>query len=129
MKIYLSPEQKVRNIKKIFQRSFPYLKLEFFRKKHRPGEISVRKEIVPDSAMLIEVCGVMREGEIEIRPGQTISDIEQLFQEHFNLPVQIFRKTKFSWLQTANSDQYTLEKLNRMGKEASGGFFDKVVLL
>lgn len=129
MKIYLSPEQKVRNIKKIFQRSFPYLKLEFFRKKHRPGEISINKEIVPDSEMLIEVSGVMREGEIEIRPGQTIAEIEQLFQQRFNLPVQIFRKTKFSWLETSHSDQFTLEKLNRMGKEASGGLFDRVILL
>ncbi|HEY9364146.1 MAG TPA: hypothetical protein VIQ00_12845 [Chitinophagaceae bacterium] len=129
MKIYLSAEWKIKDVKKRFEKSFPYLKLEFFRKKHAPGKGNLKRDIVPGSATLIEISGVMKEGEIEINPRQTVADIEQQFQKGFNLPVQVFRKTKFSWIETIRTDKLTLEKQNLMGRQDCGSVFNREILL
>ena len=120
MKLYLSPEVKIKDLKKSFENSFPYLKIEFLKKSHLPEEGSPKKDIVTDSSSLIEVADVMREGEIEIRPDQTVAEVEQVFQTKFYLPVQIFRKSNSVWIETTTTDNFTLEKQNKMGMEACG---------
>ena len=105
------------------------MKLEFFKKKHGIEKGNPSKDIVSDNATLLEVTGVMKEGQIEIKPGHTVAELEQLFQSGFNLPVQVFRKTRFSWLETTKSDHLSLQKQNRMGKEACDVSFAKNVLL
>ena len=129
MKLYLSPETRIKEIKKSFQEYFPYLKLEFFREKHKPEEGNSKKDIIVDSATLIDVTGVMKEGEVNITSDETVEDLEQLFQNKFNLPVQVFRKTRYSWIETTKTDNLTLGKQNRMGKDACGARFDFPILL
>jgi hypothetical protein len=129
MKIYLSAEWKIKDVKKKFEKSFPYLKLEFFRKKHAPGKGNLKMDIVPGSATLIEISGVMKEGEIEINPRQTVADVEQCFQNCFNLPVQVFRKTKFSWIETTRTDRLTLENQNLIGRQACDAIYEREILL
>ena len=129
MKLYLSPESRIKEIKKSFEQYFPYLKLEFFSKKHDLRQGNPKKDIVFDTATLIDVTGVMREDEIEISFNETVAELEQLFQNKFNLPVQVFRKTKYSWIETTKTDNLTLGKQNRMGKDACGARFDFPILL
>ncbi|MFL5808011.1 MAG: hypothetical protein ACJ749_00740 [Flavisolibacter sp.] len=128
MKLQLSADTRFRDVKKVFENSFPYLKLEFFRKKHGIQDGNIKNDIVVDRDTIIHVAGA-REGEIEVKPWQTVAELEQVFQTKFYLPVHVFRKTKFSWTDTATTDQFTLEKQNRMGREACDKFYDKVELL
>lgn len=118
MKVHLSPDQQISDVKKNFECVFPYLKLEFFRKPHIPHESNFRNDILPESTKLVQVSPVLREADIEIVPGQTVSEVEQMFQTEYNLPVQIFRRTRLSWVETTKTDDLTLEKQNNMGKEA-----------
>ena len=129
MKLHLSPDAKITDITKQFKKAFPYLKLEFFRKKHKIQEGNTNKEMISQHATLIDVTGVMKEGEVEISPGQTVAEVEQLFQSKFNLPVQIFRRAKHSWIETTKTDQLTLQTQNGMGREASNAIYDEVALL
>ncbi|MGZ8537369.1 MAG: hypothetical protein ACXWV9_03850 [Flavisolibacter sp.] len=129
MKIQLSHNVKIRDIKKEFEKSFPYLKLEFFKKKHGIEKGNPYKDMVFDDATLLDVTGVMREGEIAIRPWQSVAEVEQLFQSKFNLPVQIFRKTRHSWIETTKSDHQTMQYQNKMGREACDAMYRKNVLL
>ena len=129
MKLYLSHDTKVSELKKSFQDHYPYLKIEFFRTRHSLGEGSTWNEMVPGSATLIEVTGQLREGEIEIKPGYKVFEVEQLFQNSFGLPVQIFRKTRFSWIETTKTDHLNLKKQNDMGKENCHAIYDEEVLL
>jgi hypothetical protein len=129
MKLLLTADKKIRELKKDFEHSFPYLKLEFFKKSHGFREASSRMDLVPDNVTLIQVAGIMKAGEVEIKPWQSVAEVEQLFQSRFYLPVQIFRKTKFSWIETTKTDHLTLEKQNRMGREACGAVYDEAELL
>ncbi|MGZ5191230.1 MAG: hypothetical protein ACXWCZ_09440 [Flavisolibacter sp.] len=129
MKIYLSPHSRIWDIKKKFENSLPYLKLEFFKKKHTFQQGNERKDMVPNNATLIEVTDKMKSGEIEFTTWQTVAEVEQLFQSKFNLQVQIFRKTRYSALETIKTDYLTLEKQNKMGREACHEMYDEVALL
>jgi hypothetical protein len=129
MKLQLSADKKIRTLKKDFEHSFPYLKLEFFKKTPEFREASPRIDLVPDNATLIQVAGIMKEGQIEFKPWQSVAEFQQLFQSRFYLSVQVFRKTKFSWIETTTTDDLSLEKQNRMGRQACGAAYDKVEIL
>ena len=125
MKLHISPDLKIKDIQNEFRKSFPYLKLGFFGKNHTVKEPSLMKDIVPDTASLMEISGIMSEGEIEIRPGQTVAELEQLFQNKFSLFVQVFRKMGFAWIETTKTNYLTLEKQIEMGKES----LDPIIIL
>lgn len=119
MKLYISANLKVGDIKEAFHAEFPFLKLEFFKKKHKTGEGTLLSEIKTDDTLLVDILGVMREGEIEITPTQTVNELEQLLQRKYNLPVQVFRQMGNLWIETTETDKFTLERQNRIGQEAT----------
>ena len=118
MEIVLTYQETVKEIKKQFNCVFPYLKLEFFCEPHVAGQGSPFSKMIPPSTLLGEISGILREGEISIKPNQTVKDVEQTFQRSFGLPVQVFRKQKDVWLETTNTDYLTLEEQNDMGHRA-----------
>ena len=119
MEIVLTYQETVKDIKKQFNCIFPYLKLEFFCEPHVVGQGSPFSKMVPPSTLLGEISGILREGEISIRPDQPVKEVEQTFQRHFGLPVQVFRRQKDVWLETTSTDYLTLEEQNEMGRRAS----------
>ena len=129
MKTFLSSDLKVKDVKREFGREFLYLKIEFARKKHELQKGSAGDEFVSSTSKLINVSGIMREGEIIIRSTQTINEIEQLFQSKFYLPVKIFQKTMSGWIETTETSYFSLAKQNRMGREACNAMYDEEVLL
>lgn len=128
MKLYLSSNVKIKDIQKKFKNSFPYLKLEFF-KKHAFAKGNPNNNIVSANSTLIDVTGVTIDGEIQIKGRQTVAELEELFQSRFNLPVQIFRKIRYSWIDITKTDHLQLQKHNIMGREACSSMYDEVVLL
>lgn len=119
MEIVLTYQEKVKDIKKQFNCVFPYLKLEFFIEPHVVGEGSPFLKMVPPSTLLGEITGILREGEIVLKPDDTVKDVEQAFQRSFGLPVQVFRKQNEVWLETTSTDYLTLAEQNEMGRRAS----------
>jgi len=129
MRLFLSAGQTVKDVNRIFNDRFPYLRLEFFLEKPFVPNSDPTVKIVPGNTALKSISGIMKEGEIEITANQTISDIEQQFQEKFRLPVQVYRKSRIGWLKTIQSDGYTLGKQNKMGRMESNAMYDKKELL
>lgn len=122
MKIYLSPKVRIQDIKNTFKNEFPYLKIEFFKRKGEPGEGKIRELVIPDSTSIMELTGLVK-GEIEILPSQKVKEVEQIFQSEFNLPVHIFRKAKRIWVDTTKTGYLSLEKQN-----IKSMFGDEVIL-
>ena len=129
MKLFLSPDLKVNKVKREFEREFPYLKIEFARKKNELLPESPVAEIISPARKLINVSGIMREGEIIIKSTQTVNEIVQLFQSKFFLPVQIFRKTMCGWVETTDTGDFSLAKNNRIAREVCNAMYDEEVLL
>jgi hypothetical protein len=99
---------------------YPYLKLEFFSKKHAVNGASAKKYIEPNTKTLGE-CGSIHasRAEINITPQMTVADLEQSLSNNYGLSVQVFRKSGKVWLETTFTDGWTLEEQNMQGEELS----------
>ena len=124
MKILLYSNRTVEAVKEEFSTAYPYLKISFYTRT-QVAEGAFTAEVDP-STELIEISGVLREGDIEINPTDTIKEVEQKFEKQYGLPVQIFRKQNGSWLNTAITDDLTLQEQNLWGREASKPLKTKV---
>jgi hypothetical protein len=118
MELVLTYQETVKDIKKQFSSLFPYLKLECFTEPHVAGQGSPYRKMVPQSTQLGEIDGILREGELALKPDTTVKELELAFQQGFGLPVQVFRKQKEVWIETTRTDNLTLAEQNQMGREA-----------
>lgn len=124
MKILLYSNRTVEEIKEEFSAAYPYLKISFYTKKQE-AEGALTEEVDP-STELIEVSGVLKEGDIDINPTDTIKEVERKFEKQYGLPVHIFRKQNGAWMNTTITDDLTLQEQNLWGREASKPLKTKV---
>lgn len=114
MKLFLSTESTLRDINKEFQRHFPCLKLEFYRCNHQPGGSSSFDNRISSKQPLKNISDLVP-AYINIDPMDTVAEVEQRFQNKFGLPVQVFRRAGEVWVETVQTDNFTLQKQNSMG--------------
>lgn len=119
MKVIINDKRKIFAIQEEFNALFPYLKLEFFSKPHKPGGASPKKFVKHNSKTLGECRTLHNNGKITITPEMTVSDLEQSFGDIYGLGVQVFRQSGKVWLETTVTDHWTLEEQNRQGEALS----------
>ena len=119
MKVPVNDKRKIFAIQEEFNALFPYLKLEFFSKPHKPGGASAKKFVKHNSKTLGECRTVHNNGNITITPEMTVLDLEQCFGDVYGLGVQVFRQSGKVWLETTVTDHWTLEEQNRQGEALS----------
>ncbi len=119
MKITINDNRKIFAIQEAFTHAFPFLKLEFFAKSHKPGGASAKKLIKHPSKTLGECRTVHNTGSITITGNTTVGELEQRFFDIYGLGVQVFRKSGKIWLETTVTDAWTLDRQNREGESLS----------
>lgn len=119
MKITINDKRKIQTIQEEFNEAFPYLKLEFFSRPHKPGAGSAKKFVKHNSKTLGECRTIHNTGKISITPSMTVADLEQKFNEVYGLGVQVFRKSGKVWLETTVTDGWSLEEQNIQGEALS----------
>jgi len=118
MKLEITKSKKAREIKDRFNKNFPFLKIEFFSRQHAPGEATPQNNLIKEDITLGQINQALEEGSISISSHDSVSSLEQAFQEKFGLSVQVFRKQKTAWIETTRTDLLTLEEQNKKGQEA-----------
>jgi hypothetical protein len=119
MKLAINDKRKIFAIQDEFNALFPYLKLEFFAKPHKPGGASAKKLMKSNSKTLGECRTIHSDGKITITAEMTVSDLEQSFSDVYGLGVQVFRQSGKVWLETTVTDHWTLDEQNRQGEALS----------
>ena len=117
MKITINDRRKIHEIQESFSEVFPYLKLEFFSKPHKPGDASPKKFMKSSSKTIGECRTVHSNGTMTILPKMQVLDLEKGFSDTFGLSVQVFRKSGNAWLEVTSTGGWTLEEENRVGEE------------
>jgi len=117
MKITINDRRKIHEIQESFSEVFPYLKLEFFSKPHKPGNASPKKFMKSSSKTIGECRTVHSNGTMTILPKMQVLDLEKGFSDTFGLSVQVFRKSGNAWLEVTSTGGWTLEEENRVGEE------------
>lgn len=103
----------VSQIKSEFNNRFPYLKIAFYTKKHKEGEGTDPIHEIAANLHLNSVRDSEHEGVINISPEMSTGELEQAFEDHFGMHIQIFRKSGDLWLQTTSTDEWSLSEQNK----------------
>ena len=105
---------KASEVKKIFNNQFPFLKIEFFKKKHKALQGSLKKELIAEDFVMNSDSDL-----IEFKEDMLVSELEKQFEDKLKLSVQVFRKSGKSWLETTFTDGWSLKKQNQEGLDLS----------
>jgi hypothetical protein len=115
MELFLSSESTIREINKEFQKRFPFLKLEFYRQRSKTEQYKYWKDKFSGHATLKETGSKLIPAIIKINPSDTVDELEQRLRNNYGLPVQVLRKSGDIWLETLQTNDFTLEKQNSIG--------------
>jgi hypothetical protein len=119
MILTVQPKMKISQLQEEFNRTFPFLKLEFFRHSHKALTGSAKHDLIRLTDTIKITPTKKSIGEISITENMTVIELEQLVSEHFGLSAQVFRKSGKSWLETTVTDDWTLKHQNDQGYELS----------
>ena len=123
MLLYIHDNRTLKELQDDFNLAFPYLRLEFFSKPHGKGVASAEKNKLNNYMQLIAVRASHRNSAVEIQEWHSVKEVEQMLQNDYKLPVQIYHFTRAGWIETIVTDEATLKELNEQGKRAAGEMF------
>ncbi|WEK33872.1 MAG: hypothetical protein P0Y53_15390 [Candidatus Pseudobacter hemicellulosilyticus] len=120
MYLTIRGDRPISEVQSEFSLTFPFLKIEFFRKENvqrqpQPVPVKVPQHLTIRNAWV----GKGSEGVLEIRELMTVSELELGLKEQFGLMAQVFRKSGKVWLSTTITDKWTLKQQNDHGREIS----------
>jgi hypothetical protein len=121
----ISDSKTIRDIQAEFHRTFPGLKIEFYKQAHESGQGSPVKERIDADLKLKFVREVHNKEDFEIDPSMTVASFEQLMADRFGLNVQVFRKSGNLWMQTTSTDHWALREQNRKGSSSESHYNEK----
>ena len=121
----ITDDKKLKDIQREFNEKFPHLKIEFYARRHAPGEGSRLPEQLDVNKTIGEVRTAHAEGDLSIDGHQKVSTLEQHFFEKYGLSTQVFRKSGDLWLQTSTTDHWTLAEQNQKGGSSELHFKEK----
>lgn len=119
MHIEINDKTPLTGIQNVFSDFYPYLKIEFYSRHHKKYEASGEPDQLDPGILIGDIKHTHVSGLLEIKPLYKVADVEEEFRKRFGLSVQIFRKEKSGWQQTAGADDFTLKELNELGRNSS----------
>ena len=115
MELFFSSESTIREINKGFQKRFPFLKLEFYRQQAKTEQYKYWKDKLSAHVTLKETGSKLIPAMIKIDPIDTVDELEQRLRNNYGLFVQVLRKSGDVWLETVQTNDFTLERQNSIG--------------
>ena len=118
MKIEITDHRKIFTVQKEFSELFPFLKIEFFGKPHTSSGAPSTKLISHASKTLGDCRTIHEKGTINISPGMTVRELEQIFKDEYGLTIKVSRIFGNGWLDTTETDGWSLEKQSKEGQKS-----------
>ncbi len=119
-KIIIDDTTRLCDIQSVFQRQFAYLKLEFFNfKKRNEGGFSMADMIKNSDTKVEKIRKIDGSKVLNFNGHLKTSTLEERLMLAHGLRAQVFRRTGNLWLETSQTDSFTLSKQNQMGKEST----------
>jgi hypothetical protein len=118
LNIAVNDRRKLFTIKEEFNKTFPYLKIEFFAKSQTVGG-SPSKKLIAYSKTIGECRTLHNKGQLIITPNMTVAEMESYFSDVFGITIHVFRKSGKVWLDTSVTNGWTLAEQNRQGEMLS----------
>lgn len=117
MKVQITVNKTLGDIKKEFTEAWPHLMLGFYSKAHAENKGSNAKFMITDDHLTVGElgAGIKEDATLTLEANMPVREVERLLEEIFGLHTQIFRHSGSVWLQTTVSDKLTLEQQEERG--------------
>lgn len=112
MELLLSGKMTIKEINRMFQKYFPYLKLEFYNSDHVPEQISLWDDRLDRSTRLCDIVGDLDSTIIEFDPTDSVAEFERKFESQLGLYVSVYQNINDVWYRVARTGQ--LDKQNTL---------------
>lgn len=109
----------LREIKKQFNRCFPFLKLEFYVYNRTLVEGSHINNEPYYGLYVAETSDFFKEGILNFSPATTVGELKLQFQVELGLVAKISRRSGATWVDTWQTSHLTLGRQNSMGAASS----------
>lgn len=119
MEILITDNKYIKEIQEEFQKTFPYLKIEFFKTSYKSGNAHLKSQLIPSKMTLGMVRNIHYEGMLNIDGARKVEEIENDFQNKFGLSVEVFRKSGNMWIETTLTHHWSLLRQNFEGQQMS----------
>lgn len=119
MHIEINDNTVLKDVQNTFSDFYPYLKIEFYEKPHQKFETSRDAYRLDPASTVGQVRKTHISALLEIQPLYKVGDLERDFQNKFGFSMQVFRKEKNGWEQSAGMDTFSLKELNQLAKNSS----------
>jgi len=124
MKLFIEKESKVGDIKKIFACSYPFLKIELYKKPFTYSHIGIKKEQLAPTESLNKFIHAVDKAAINISRDVTVAELENQFAD-IGLIAEVFRKSGNVWIESSLTNNWTLQQQNAEGEEITRHFANK----
>ena len=122
MHIQINDNTTLSEIQRVFSEFYPFLRLEFYSKRHKKYEASDESYHIDPEILIGDIKAKHVPGILEVQPSYKVADLERELQQRFGLPVQVLRKHNDTWKQTTGTDDFTLKELNEISRNSSDEF-------
>lgn len=126
MLLHIHDESTIADVQEKFNESFPLLKIEFYSRAHHYKAGSLESDVIEPFRKIGEISKKHREEPMEIMSGFTVAKVESDFKKLYGLNVQIFRKANEGWLETINTDTYTLRQQEELSANEKKSFLSEM---
>ncbi len=106
----ISANTKLFEIQEWFQANYSNLKLAFYYKSIKDGDLNYSLDKISLDTKLSELNRNIKEFDFDLKPNKLVSEFEKDFKLKFGFEVQVLRKSGNLWLQTIASDDWTLDE-------------------
>ncbi len=111
----LVDRQLIREVEKEFNKTYPFLRIEFAKKGDgKPGDSEHESA---DSDILRSKAIHLLLDQVGLNDRMKVSELETALQSAVASPVQVFRRSSNSWIETRMTRAWTLKEQNDHGKE------------
>lgn len=115
-------KQTIATLQKEFNKSFPYLKIEFFREPCIKGKGNSKDKMITTNEVISRLQTKKKFGKISFTNQTMVRELEENFLNKFGICMQVFRKSGKIWLETTSTDDWTLEQQNEEGRSLAQHF-------
>ena len=116
MYLQVKTESLLKEIQEAFNRHYPYLKIEFFSKRHADRKLSPESARLDNGKTIHDAAVFFDPAQVNISADRTVSALEKDFWIQFGLDIQVYRNSNGLWLETSATDSWSLDQQNRTGE-------------
>ncbi|HKR07185.1 MAG TPA: hypothetical protein VJY62_21285 [Bacteroidia bacterium] len=120
--IAIDGKQTIATLQKEFNKTFPFLKIEFFREPCIKGKGNSKDKMILTNEIISRLQRKKQSGKILFTNQTPVRELEENFLNKFGICMQVFRKSGNVWLETTSTDDWTLEQQNEEGRSLAQHF-------